>query len=228
MSGHTRLFRRGAVYYHCAAVPVDIRDTYGKREETFSLKTKDYREALRLVRIAAIEVDEKFEAHRRKLEQLAQPPLQELSDDQIKHIGDVYYSHLLEENEETRLSGFDGGSFEESEETLEALDSVNRYEYARGDLGVFFIGEAEEVLTWDNVQLNLVPSSPDWVKVARELQAASIRAAKDKKLRNQGEVVETPPAPAITTAQPKPIPTGSMPLLSAAVEEWVSVVIRTS
>ncbi len=113
MSGHTRLYRRNSTYYHRAAVPTDIRDTYGKREETFSLKTKDYREALRLVRIAAIEVDEKFEAHRRRLEQLKQLPLQELSGDQIKHIGNIYYAHLLEEDEETRLSSFNGGSFEE-------------------------------------------------------------------------------------------------------------------
>ncbi len=38
MPGHTRLYRRGAVYYHRAAVPQDIAETYGKREETFSVK----------------------------------------------------------------------------------------------------------------------------------------------------------------------------------------------
>ena len=42
MSGHPRLYRRKATYYHRAAVPIDIRDTYPKTEETFSLKTKDY------------------------------------------------------------------------------------------------------------------------------------------------------------------------------------------
>lgn len=41
MPGHTRLYRRGATYYHRAAVPKDIVETYGKREETFSLHTKD-------------------------------------------------------------------------------------------------------------------------------------------------------------------------------------------
>ncbi|WP_139327790.1 DUF6538 domain-containing protein [Rhodobacter aestuarii] len=51
MPGHTRLYRRGAVYYHRAAVPTDIAATYGKREETFSLKTRDYAEAVRRVRI---------------------------------------------------------------------------------------------------------------------------------------------------------------------------------
>ncbi|WP_411741981.1 DUF6538 domain-containing protein [Rhodobacter sp. TJ_12] len=49
MPGHTRLYRRGAVYYHRAAVPTDIAATYGKREETFSLKTRDYAEAVRRV-----------------------------------------------------------------------------------------------------------------------------------------------------------------------------------
>jgi len=48
MPGHTRLYRRGATYYHRAAIPKDIAKTYPKSEETFSLRTKDYREALRL------------------------------------------------------------------------------------------------------------------------------------------------------------------------------------
>lgn len=52
--------RRGAVYYHRAAIPADIKDSYPKAEETFSLKTKDRAEALRLVRVAAVEVDERF------------------------------------------------------------------------------------------------------------------------------------------------------------------------
>lgn len=63
MPGHTRLYRRGATYYHRAAIPVDIADTYPKSEETFSLRTKDYQESLRLVKIKAVEVDEQFEEH---------------------------------------------------------------------------------------------------------------------------------------------------------------------
>jgi len=34
MSGHTRVYRRGAVYYHRAAVPQDIVATYGTRPTT--------------------------------------------------------------------------------------------------------------------------------------------------------------------------------------------------
>jgi hypothetical protein len=48
VSGHPRLVRRGAVYYHRAAVLKGIKDTYGKTEEPLSPKTKDYREALQV------------------------------------------------------------------------------------------------------------------------------------------------------------------------------------
>ncbi len=67
---HTRLLRRRAVYYHRTAVPVDIRASYPKSEETFSLKTKNYQEALRLVRLAAVKVDHRLDAHR--LERVAE------------------------------------------------------------------------------------------------------------------------------------------------------------
>ncbi|MCV2447156.1 DUF6538 domain-containing protein [Paracoccus sp. DMF] len=54
MPGHTRLARRGRSR---AAVPQDIKSSHPKAEETFSLKTKDYADALRLVRLTAAEVD---------------------------------------------------------------------------------------------------------------------------------------------------------------------------
>lgn len=86
MTGHPRLYRRGATYWHRAAIPVDIKSTYPKPEETFSLRTKDYREALRLVRVAAADVDRKFEAHRQGMSRSQQPALRELSDAQIERL----------------------------------------------------------------------------------------------------------------------------------------------
>ncbi|KIX15207.1 DUF6538 domain-containing protein [Dethiosulfatarculus sandiegensis] len=67
MSKMGRLVRGGNVYYHRASIPADIKDSYPKSEKTFSLKTRDYREAVKLVRVAAVEVDLKFEEHRRKI-----------------------------------------------------------------------------------------------------------------------------------------------------------------
>ncbi len=209
---------------------MDIKDTYPKAEETFSLGTSDHAEALRLVRIKAVEVDRKFEALRQQLLLQSKPPLKELSDAQITKISDIYYAHRLEEDEELRLSGFYDEdeprpdlptlSFEEYAELIEDTGSVDKNHYARGKVDEFYLGEVDEVLSWENINLRLSPSSPSRKKLARALQAASIKARKDIALRNEGEVVETPKTE-VTGISP------TFPLLSAAVEDWASEKART-
>lgn len=189
MPGHTRLYRRGATYYHRAAVPKDIVDTYGKREETFSLRTKDRDEALKKVRIEAVRVDGLFEAHRKKIaaEQLlaAQPALEELSVNQIQRAKQAYLHHLLDEDQEVRLEGFEDPedldkpiiweprrTFEEYQDLGSDMDEVNRANLARGKKDQFFRSEAEEVLTWEGVELRLSEGSPSWPRLIRALQEA--------------------------------------------------------
>lgn len=65
MAKHPWLTRRGSAYYLRAPVPVDIRDTYGKSEVVFSLRTSDRKQANRLINIEAKQVAERFEAHRK-------------------------------------------------------------------------------------------------------------------------------------------------------------------
>lgn len=79
MPKHPRLIRRSATFWHRAAIPVDIKATYPKTEETFSLRTKDPREALILVRRAAAEVDARFDAHRQRMLSSSAEPALELS-----------------------------------------------------------------------------------------------------------------------------------------------------
>ncbi len=67
MPRHPRLMMRGNTYWHRTAIPSDIKKTYPKAEETFSLRTKNVYEALIAVRKAAAEVDERFAAHRRRM-----------------------------------------------------------------------------------------------------------------------------------------------------------------
>ncbi|MGM0660195.1 MAG: DUF6538 domain-containing protein, partial [Pseudomonadota bacterium] len=171
MPGHTRLYRRGAVYYHRAAIPKDIADTYPKAEETFSLKTKDHAEALRRVRVEAVRVDQKFAAHRRRLEAQNAPCVEHVTPEQLKTIKQVYLHHLLEEDEEIRLDGFEEPeaiiageetqeydprpSFEERQELIEDMDAVTRGNLARGKQDEFFKGEAEEVLSWEGIEVRL-------------------------------------------------------------------------
>ena len=182
------------MYYHRAAVPVDIAETYGKREETFSLKTKDHPEALQKVRIAAVEVDAKFEAHRRHIASSSGPKIDKLTRDQLDAIKAVYYHHLLDEDDDTRDDGFvrtvsisedefiyentselPTNTFEEHSEVNDALQTSIRQDMAQGmDDADFFRGEAEEVLTWESIGLRLKGSSTSWPRLIRTLQEASI------------------------------------------------------
>lgn len=217
MAGHPRLYRRGATYYHRAAIPQDIKATYPKSEETFSLGTKDYQDALRRDRQEAVKVDRRFDEHRLELSKAAQPALEELSDTQIDLIGDIYYAHLLEEDEALREEGFESKSFEEHADDIEELGGINRYAYARGeDTEGFFSDEAEEVLSWTNVNLRLAQESPSWRKLIRKLQAVTLKANEGKTARNRGEVVETPKVQTQQVSKPS-----AAPLLSEAISNWI-------
>jgi integrase len=233
-TSHPRLYRRAGTYYHRAAVPVDIRDTYPKREETFSLKTSDYHEALRRVRKAATEVDQKFEAHRRWLSAQAKP-LDALTANQIESLAARYYASLLEEDEETRSLGYyaegygkagplewEQRDFDADAETVEALAADTRSQYARGQVSPFFEGEAEEVLAWEGVEIALADDSPSWRLLARALQEAHIKALQAKQARNEGEVVPTPQAPTHIPGRRSIQPQGIAPLLSVLVEAWAA------
>jgi hypothetical protein len=117
--------------------------------------------------------------------QKAKPPLKELSEHEIKRIGEIYYTYLLDEdenirseqfsdaerstivldagadvNEVIRNHGFRPPSFEGYAEDREAIDELTRHDYARGKVNSFYMGEAEEVLTWEEVSVNLDPASP--------------------------------------------------------------------
>jgi integrase len=211
MPGHTRLYRRGDVYYHRASIPADIAATYPKTEETFSLRTKDHADAILKVRVAAVEVDQRFDAHRRWIKAQGQEAVAELTSDQISKIKAVYYHFRLEEDEETRLDGFRSPetpkltpdrtiadsrySFGEYTELNDFSQEETRSAYAQGQQDSFFKSEAEEVLTWDGVSINLAKNSPSWPRLIRALQEATIKAAEAIQSRNTGDVVETPERP---------------------------------
>ncbi len=239
------MYRRGSVYYHRAAIPADIKTTYPKREETFSLKTTDYHEALRRVRVAAVEVDQRFEAHRQFLKTEPLEVVWELTAEQIKQLGQVYYAYLLEEDEGTRLLGFSNGerydladfgegkdaipkddprflprkTFEEFTEDGVSADQTTRYYNARGEVDEFYYDESNIFL--GDAGINLHPDSPSRTRLARELQAATIRAHLAIKQRNLGDVVETP-------VVIQPASASNAPIVSKVMEEWIDEKRRTT
>jgi len=228
MPGHPRLYRRGAVYWHRAAVPVDIADTYPKTEETFSLRTKDRNEALKRVRVEAARVDRLFDEHRKRVAVAAGPTVDELTDAQVKAIGEAYYAMLLQEDDARRPREFEGTSFEEHLEDIAGLSAVARHEFARGEISDFDFDadEAEDFMVSDWVGVKLSPDSPSWPRVAREMKAARIRAYAAEQSRSDGEPVPTPEPPPPLSSRQKA--RGSSRLLSDEVKDWMAEKTRTS
>jgi integrase len=196
---HPRLVQRNGVFYHRASIPADIRDTYPKTEETFSLKTRDPREAIKRVRVAAADVDCRFDAHRRR-QNAVLTSRDELTDAELRAVEQAYYTFLLEEDDQRRDAGFYDGemlelpapTFEEYEERVaDALRDV-QYHLPRRATDVFYDQEVDEVLSWDEFDIRLSKSSVSRKKVIEAIQRAEIKAYKDITLRNQGELIDTP------------------------------------
>lgn len=203
MTKYPGLTTRGRVYYLRKKVDADIRETFGGKEIWRTLRTSDRKEAIKRYHKEAAALDRAFQEHREKLARDAAPPLDLLTDEQIQLIGDAYYRHLLEEDEEWRLDGLGADNnegreqeFEEYAETVEALGDLNRRDLATGAQSAFTKDEAREVLTWDDVNIKLAETSPSWPKVINAVLKASVRANDAKRRRNIGDVVETPRAPA--------------------------------
>ncbi|ASP99295.1 tyrosine-type recombinase/integrase [Sinorhizobium meliloti] len=166
--------------------------------------------------MAVVEVQERFDEHRRTLARQQEPALLELTPDQLKHIEDVYYWHLLDEDEELRLSELDDADFEELSELIALGEEVGGYELARGKMfSPFTESEAAEVLTWSSVDLKLDKASPSWPRLYRAIQTATVRAAQAKRQRSEGLPVETPPEPQTNQRVDKH-------LASTLIGEWVA------
>lgn len=235
MPKHPRLMKRGSTYWHRASVPADIRSTYPKTEETFSLGTKDPYEALLLVRKAAARVDERFAAHRHGQARPSAPVIAELTRSQLARIEELYYSHLLDEDEQVRLEAFyeDGEplpstpvpSFDEYTAQATEFGSDARHMLARGKGDDFYRQEVEEVLTWDGLDIRLHEQSPSWKLAIRAIQSSIVRAQEAISSRNRGDVVVTPQvtlAPASAPGQ------GAGVLASVVRDDWIAEKARST
>jgi hypothetical protein len=121
------LAQRGQSYIYRRRVPTDIADTYPKREEVIALKTRDYNEAVKRARQAAVDVDHLFDAHRQARAAAAVSrstgPTKEgstLSAAERQRLCDVYYQQRIED---------------------EPVDRHETLSWARRDPGAFWAGE---------------------------------------------------------------------------------------
>lgn len=228
VTGHPRLYRRGGRYYHRAAIPQDIRETYPKSEETFSLSTSDYQEALRRVRKAAVEVDERFALHRQMIAARARPQAS-LTDEQIFHLASMYHARILESDEGMRIEQLGTGRQDPyvHMEVMGELLQEARECYAMGKVASYVQRAVIDIVEEEGIFL--APDAPAWQRLGRVFQETFIEAAGEIRRRDQGEVVATPKVASSEGHRPSSIyaDQGQGALLSVAAEEWMAEKSRT-
>jgi hypothetical protein len=246
---HPRLMRRGAVYWFRAKVPVELLAAYSpKKEITFSLRTKDHKEALVRVRIESVKLDQEFAALRANE---AAALRTSISEAEIERLAALHYHIMLDEDEETRVFGSgdkavfgqalevvaaDGGttpwtpeqlqsdcglSEREFVKTCESVDLVledARLRLARGDTSLLEF-EINDLLDSNGIQLS--SGSKDRRKLSLAILKAHVRALEALKARNEGQAIDTPPEPAPPTKiEGVGLQPDGTPLVSLAFEKW--------
>jgi DNA-binding GntR family transcriptional regulator len=210
MSRQPRLFRRGAVYYFRAAIPRDLQAIYGKREIIYSLKTRDHREAERLVRQASASLDNEFDEKRAR-PTLVEPLRLSLADESaISHICDLWRHQCLNGDAFNRSSLLTDDELDEMEASRLETEKALRKAVARGRI------EAIQPALQQHLAINGIAVTGD-AEAQRKLGWAFLQTVaethRDTMSRDQGEVVRTPPAPAAmagrSTSAPIPGPNRS-------------------
>ena len=85
LSYYPGLIQRGSVFHYRKRVPTDIVGTFGRREIWTSLGTGNRPEAIKRARRVAVQLDDRFDAHRNgqvepfKVEELSQEAINRLS-----------------------------------------------------------------------------------------------------------------------------------------------------
>ena len=128
---YSHLLKRGSVYYFRAKIPVDLLDHYApKTEIKFSLKTRDRRDAIRLVNVESVRLDEESQRIR-QLRNAA--PVTEFSQQETRSIANAWLSELLDLDELHRKSGMAGEFAEMYEEGLVLMGAEGREALATGN-----------------------------------------------------------------------------------------------
>lgn len=183
------VFNRSGTYYFRRRIPKDLLSLYPSEEIIFSLKTKDRREADRLARAESVRLDQEFE---RKRTQLCTTSSGELSDEDIKHICEMWVASLLEEDEEVRMEGLTDREYRKQTESLNIADAGGRYYFAKGDTELI---EFEMEDFCKSHGFNIVKGTLGYRRLAYAFLRADVEATQKVLARHRGEIVETPKVP---------------------------------
>ena len=101
LSYYPGLIQRGSVFHYRKRVPTDIVGTFGRREIWTSLGTGNRPEAIKRARRVAVQLDDKFDAHRNGQ---AEPfKVEELSQEAINRLAELRFQQAVTEHDKSRL-----------------------------------------------------------------------------------------------------------------------------
>jgi len=217
MSKHPRLQRRGAVYWFRCRIPADLVGHYGKKEILRSLKTRDAREAVRLVRRVSEEQEREFDRIRAARTQ------KDFTSELTESLASAWIAHRLGADEESRYEGMDEELFDLQTAEREGDEAEARRALASGNRKVID-SRMEDYLTGLGY---VVPDkkSEAYKALSHAFLKANVRAVLAMRARDAGDEVATPPAvirpdgvrvphtPGRTTS-------GTEPRLSALLGYW--------
>ncbi len=215
----THVVRRGATYYFRIRIPAGLVSHYGKKEITFSLKTKEQAEAKRKGHVEALRFMDEFESIRSTLNTNT---LETMSPEEIRGIADTYLHDLLSSDEVERKSG---RVSKEHQVAIEVLE-----DYARPTLAGDWDHDAGESRRWmtkltrnqlEGRNLNIPIGSDLENELIYAFAEASVVALDAIKQRDRGKVVATPECPAAASlVAPAPPTTTNEVSLSQVIEQY--------
>lgn len=214
---YSRLLKRGSTYYFRAKVPVDLLDHYApKTEIKFSLKTRDRRDAVRLVHLESVRLDEEFQ----RIRQLRDAtPITEFTQQEARSIANAWLSELLDLDEFRRKSGMSGDFADMYEEGLALMDEEGREALATGNTSTID-RPLQHFLERNGYKV--APKSSAHRDLAYEFAKAAVRATELMQARHRGTVIDTPEPPPLPSRPvagqlPAEGPEGS---LSELIKQW--------
>lgn len=184
-----RLMKRGATYYFRARYPTDLRDHFTARERWKSLGTTDFREAKRLLAVENVRFDAEMGELRTRA---ASPARATLTPEEVNRIAAAYFHDLMSEDEEHREEGLTDREFRSKGESLDIVKMGAKDDLARGNTR-FWQEEFDDWLGSNGHKLE--PASAAHRTVLNRMLKEFVRFLNASSERQEGEVVDTPPAP---------------------------------
>lgn len=181
--------RKGSdAYYYRARIPTDLQQHFGKAERWVSLRTKDPHQANQKATIEQLKLDQEY-AHLRAMQSAT--PTQDISNDELERIALIWSTELLEEDEAERLEGLflDDEFFDAQLQDTEFLASSMTEWLARGNRD-HITAIVEHELKRHGIKLD--KDSQAYRGACNHFIKAGKRLSELLKLRNAGEIVDTP------------------------------------